>query len=224
MGELSQFFNAIVTVLFDILNYFNDIIKNVNISIISNNSYGFSIILLTLLIRVVLLPLSIKQVHSMQEMQKVQPKLKKLQEKYKKDKEKLQQEMMKFYSENKINPLGGCLPLLLQLPILWALFRMLLDNKELLEEAGFFWITNLSAPDPWYILIVLMIASTYYSQKMVTKDPSQMKMMLPMTVFLAIIAIRLPAGVMIYWVTTNIWQMAQQLITINLSKEQAEVK
>lgn len=207
MEGIFQSFNLIVDVLTIVLNFFNRYL----------NSYGLSIIFLTIVIRIVLLPLSVKQIRSMQEMQKIQPKLKKLQEKYKNDKEKQQKEMMKFYSENKINPFGGCLPLLLQLPIFWALFRMLLDSDQLNER--FLWIPNLSKHDPLYILIALMVFSMYYSQKMVTKDPSQMKMMLPMSAFMVFIAIRLPAGVMIYWVTTNVWQIAQQYITLKLSPE-----
>ncbi len=207
MEGIFQSFNLIVDVLTIVLNFFNRYL----------NSYGLSIIFLTIVIRIVLLPLSVKQIRSMQEMQKIQPKLKKLQEKYKNDKEKQQKEMMKFYSENKINPFGGCLPLLLQLPIFWALFRMLLDSDQLNER--FLWIPNLSKHDPLYILIALMVFTMYYSQKMVTKDPSQMKMMLPMSAFMVFIAIRLPAGVMIYWVTTNVWQIAQQYITLRLSPE-----
>ncbi len=200
--------------LLQILNFFYQYVNN----------YGVAIILLTVAVRIFLLPLTIKQTKSMQALQKIQPKLKKLQEKYKNDKEKLQREMMKFYAENKVNPLGGCLPLLLQLPIFFALFRMLLRNKAL-QEAGFLLIPSLSKSagdfsiatlqaQPYNSLIVLMVLTTYISQKMITADPQQEKMMIPMTLLMAFIAWRLPAGILIYWVTTNIWTIVQQYVTI----------
>lgn len=200
--------------LLQLLNFFNQYVHN----------YGIAIILLTITVRILLLPLTIKQTKSMQAMQKIQPKLKKLQEKHKDDKEKLQKEMMKFYAENKVNPLSGCLPLLLQLPIFFALFRMLLENKAL-RKASFLVIPSLSksAGDfslaasqaiPYDLLIILMVATTYYSQKMITTDPQQARMMVPMTLLMAFIAWRLPAGILIYWVTTNIWTIVQQYVTL----------
>lgn len=203
--------------LLQLLNFFNQYV----------HSYGTAIILLTITVRIILLPLTIKQTKSLQAMQKIQPQLKKLQEKYKDDKEKLQKEMMKFYAENKVNPLGGCLPLLLQLPIFFALFRMLMGNKAL-QKASFLVIPSLSksAGDfsptayqalPYDLLIILMVATTYYSQKMITTDPQQAKMMIPMTLLMAFIAWRLPAGILIYWVTTNIWTVAQQYITMRMA-------
>ncbi len=180
-----------------------------------------------------MLPLTLKQTKSMVEMQKIQPKLKELQEKYKNDKEKLQKEMLKFYSEHKINPLGGCLPLLLQIPIFWALFRMLVPAKgeeSFLKGASFLWLEDLSrSPSfyslgklsltwaealPYYILILLIFVSSYLPQKMITSDPQQEKTMIFMTLFIAFIAWKLPAGVLIYWITTNIWQIGQQYIQI----------
>lgn len=205
--------------LLQLLNFFNQYVHN----------YGIAIILLTITVRILLLPLTIKQTRSLQAMQKIQPKLKKLQEKYKDDKEKLQKEMMKFYSENKVNPLSGCLPLLLQLPIFFALFRMLLGNKAL-QKASFLVIPSLSksAGDfslaasqaiPYDLLIILMVATTYYSQKMITTDPQQARMMVPMTLLMAFIAWRLPAGILIYWITTNIWTIVQQYVTLRAQPE-----
>lgn len=174
-------------------------------------SYGWSIIVLTIIVRIFLLPLTIKQTKSMKVMQKLQPEIKKIQERYKDDKEKMQQEMMKFYSENKFNPMGGCLPILLQLPIFIALYQMLL-HYEALKGVGFLWLPNLIKPDPLYILAVLTAASTYFSQKMVSTDPQSQKLMIPMTAFMGFIAINLPAGVLLYWVTTNLWTLGQQYI------------
>jgi len=164
----------------------------------------------------------------MYEMQKLQPKLKELQEKYKDNKEKLQQEMMKFYSENKVNPFGGCLPLILQLPIFFALFRMLLSNKELLNATSLGLQLGLKPSlalahgvvvfIPYLILIILMAVTTYLPQKMMATDAQQQKMGLYMVPLMVFFAWSLPAGVLIYWVTTNIWTIAQQYITLRLAK------
>lgn len=211
-----------------------------------SGSYGIAIILLTLMIKLVLLPLTIKQTRSMIAMQKIQPEIRKLQEKYKDDKEKLSQEMMKFYKENKVNPLGGCLPLLLQMPVFFALFTVLrkyimtppsviVGNtfaifKDLSwfgrgataayaslpasKSAGFLWIGNLSdttrIADPTFVLIILLAATTWYSQKQVMTDPRQKNMMIVMPLITAFIGISLPAGVVLYWVTTNVLQILQQ--------------
>ena len=197
--------------LLQILNFFYQYVQN----------YGTAIILLTVLVRVIMLPLTIKQTKSMRALQKIQPKLKKLQEKHKGDKERLQKEMMKFYAEHKVNPLSGCLPLLLQMPIFIALFRMLIANENL-KRAGFLWLKNLDKPDPYLILVGLMVITTYLSQKMITADPQQEKMMLPMTLLMAFIALRLPSGVLIYWVTTNILTMIQQYFTVRLTESSEE--
>jgi len=204
------------------------------------HSYGMAIILLTILVRVVLLPLTIKQTRSMQEMQKLQPKLKELQEKYKNNKEKLQEEMMKFYSKHKVNPFGGCLPLILQMPVFFALFYTLLHPDKYLPGAyqkGFMQAVFLGAKlvntpamylpkplgsaaglstqvilpgIPYYILVGLMVVTTYLQSKMMGSDAQQGKMMSFMAVFMAFIALRFPAGVLIYWVTTNVLTMVQQ--------------
>ncbi len=206
-------------------------------------NYGVAIILLTVLIKMVLLPLTIKQTRSMIAMQKIQPEIKKLQEKYKDDKEKLSQEMMKFYKENKVNPLGGCLPLILQLPVFFALFTVLrkylltppviiigntfqviqnlpqetaaaLNNIPFFKSASFLWIDNLAdstrIADPYFILIALLALTTWYSQKQVMTDPRQKNMMIIMPIITAFISWSLPAGVVLYWLTTNALQIGQQ--------------
>lgn len=178
------------------------------------HSWGWSIVLLTIVVRIILLPLTIKQTKSMKAMQEIQPKIKQLQEKYKKDKERLQREMIKFYQENKVNPLGGCLPLLLQMPIFFALFRML-RGASFLKGQGFLWMQSLAKPDPYLVLPIIMVASTFWSQKQITPDDTQQKQMLYiMPLVLGFIAWRLDAGILIYWVTTNIWTIAQQYLTV----------
>lgn len=174
-------------------------------------NYGTAIILLTITVRVVLLPLTITQTKSMIEMQKVQPKLKALQEKYKKDKERLQKEMMAFYQEHKINPLAGCFPLLLQMPVFFALF-LVLQNYEPLREAPFLWISSLGRPDPYYILVVLMMATTFLTSYMTVTDPKQSQIAYIMPIVLGIISINLQAGILLYWVVTNLWSIGQQYV------------
>jgi len=198
-------------------------------------NYGIAIIMLTVLIKIVLLPLTIKQTRSMVAMQKIQPEVKKLQEKYKDDKEKLSQEMMKFYKENKVNPLSGCLPLILQLPVFFALYTairkylltpptLLLGNTmtilpgylalPIVKSANFLWIENLAdstrIADPYFILVALLAVTTWYSQKQVMADPRQKSMLYIMPIITAFIGLSLPAGVVLYWLTTNTLQILQQ--------------
>ncbi|MCL6473199.1 MAG: YidC/Oxa1 family membrane protein insertase [Firmicutes bacterium] len=218
MGSLWQ---GLINILRDILFFFHN-------NIVSD--FGMAIVLLTVLVRVVILPLTIKQTKSMYEMQKLQPKLRALQEKYKDNKEKLQQEMMKFYAENKVNPFGGCLPLILQLPIFFALFRMLITTKELVSATSFFGIFVLGMTPgkalgagvgtfiPYLLLILLLAVTTYLPQKMMTSDPQQQKMGLYMTPLMVFIGWTLPAGALIYWVTTNLWTMAQQYVMLKIAK------
>ncbi|HEB12767.1 MAG TPA: YidC/Oxa1 family membrane protein insertase [Actinobacteria bacterium] len=169
-------YDQIVSVLLATLQFFANL----------TGDYGLAIILLTVAVRVIILPLTIKQTKSMQEMKRLQPKIKELQEKYKKDKQKLQQEIMKFYGEHKVNPLSGCLPLLLQLPIMFALFRVLLELgkdggkrflffiNDLSVSAGVAW-TELAtiAIVPYLVLVLLMIVTTYIPSRMMSTDPQQ---------------------------------------------------
>lgn len=213
--------------------------------------YGVAIILLTIVVKLILLPLTWKQTKSMIALQRLQPEMKKLQEKYKNDKEKLGQEMMKFYKENKVNPLSGCLPLLLQMPVFIALYEVLRkyvvtppimltgnvfisgsplvnSSKLFFSKTGFLWIHNLSdstmSADPYWILIILMALTTWYSQKQVMSDPRQQKMMLIMPFLMAFIAIRLPAGVVLYWIVTNVLQIAQQYAVSRVDKKRQEAE
>lgn len=188
--------------------------------------YGLAIILLTVAVRIILLPLTLKQTKSMQEMKRIQPKLKELQAKYKDNKEKLQKEMMTFYKEHKINPLAGCLPLLLQLPIMFALFRVLLDLGKGEAHNFLFFMDNISiaAKDslklgpveaaPYMFLVALMIGTTYLQSKMMSADAQQDRMMIFMSIFMAYIGWTLPAGVLLYLVISNIWTIAQQYVSM----------
>ena len=147
-------------------------------------------------------------------MQELAPEQKRLQEKYKNDKEKLNKELMKLYQENKVNPLGGCLPLLIQFPFIIALFRSLQTYD--FEQASFLWIKDLGAPDSLYILPVLAAITTYLSSKIATPaaspEASNNTMNIVMACLIGWMAIKFPSGLALYWVVSNIVQILQQLL------------
>ena len=178
-------------------------------------SYGWSIIILTIVIKILLYPLTLKSFTSMKELQKIQPLMKELQAKYKEDKQKLNQEMMKLYSEHKINPMGGCLPMVLQIPILFALYRMFYSAIELRHTSFHLvgsWLPDLSAKDPYYITPILMGLSQFVMQKMTPTpgDPTQQKIMLIMPIFFTVLFLNFPSGLVIYWLVSNILSIIQQ--------------
>ena len=181
-------------------------------------SYGVAIILLTVAIKLVLYPLTVKQVKSMKSVQEIQPKVKALQEKYKDNKEKLQSEIAALYKAHKVNPLAGCLPLVVQMPILMGIFFAI---KEYHYEGPtkFLWLENLqqgtsiSDPsDPFFIIPLLCALTTFVQQKQTTTEMTQQnKMMLMfMPVFIGYITITFPAGLGVYWVVSNLVQIIQQ--------------
>ncbi|HOO46194.1 MAG TPA: membrane protein insertase YidC [Deltaproteobacteria bacterium] len=179
------------------------------------NSYGLSIILLTIIIKILLYPLTLKSFTSMKELQKVQPLMKEIQSQYKDDKQKMNQEMMKLYSEHKINPMGGCLPMLLQIPILFALYKVFFAAIELRHTPFHIfgtWLPDLSAKDPYFITPILMGLSQFVMQKMTptTGDATQQKVMLFMPVFFTILFLSFPSGLVIYWLISNVLSIAQQ--------------
>ncbi|BEU88991.1 YidC/Oxa1 family membrane protein insertase [Selenomonas sp. TAMA-11512] len=176
-------------------------------------SYGFAIILLTIFIKVLMYPLTKKQVESMKGMQELQPKLKKIQEQYKGNPQMLQQRMTELYKEAGISPLAGCLPLLIQMPILMGMFYALQGYTYPSEASQvFFWLPSLSDPDPIYVLPVLSALTTWYQQKQTTDTQNaQMKMMMIfMPLFIGWISLNFASGLVLYWVTMNIVQIAQQ--------------
>jgi len=180
--------------------------------------YGISIILLTLLVRVILYPLIHRQNASTRAMQELQPELKKLQEKYKNEPQKLNEEMMKLYREKGVSPFGGCLPLIVQLPILYVLYRVLVNYDY--GQAGFLWLPSLSQKDPYFILPILMSVTTFWQQKIsmppTTEGAQQnMIMMVVMPIFLVFISWSLPAGVLLYWFVSNLFYILQQYIMNN---------
>jgi len=183
-------------------------------------SYGIAIILMTVLIKVVLLPLAIKQIRSMKGMQELQPRIQELQKKYKGDPQRMQQEMAKMYQELGVNPLSGCLPMLIQMPFLISIFYALREYSYDPEHMSFLWLPSLGAADPLYILPVLSALSTFIMQKQTMSTSSasgaaaqQQKVMLVfMPLFIGYISLQFPSGLVIYWVVSNLFQMIQQFI------------
>lgn len=195
-------------------------------------SYALAIVLITIIIKLLLYPLMAKQMKSMMNMQEVQPKLLELQKKYANNPEKLNTEMAKLYKEYDVNPMAGCLPMLIQMPILIGLYTALREYQfEPVEHATFFWVNNLNAPDPLYILPILVGISMYLQQKAsmagnnseAMESNQMMKTMLyimpPMMVF---VCLALPAGLCLYWSIFSLLGIGQQLI-MNKQKEKQMV-
>jgi len=178
-------------------------------------NYGVAIILLTCGIKLLFVPLQYKSYKSMQGMQKIQPKIKAVQDKFKEDRERLNRELMKLYKEHKVNPVGGCLPMVLQMPVFISLFNILYMTVDLRNAPFALWITDLSIPDPFYVFPILMGASMVLQQKIMptTMDPTQAKMMLLLPVFLTFLFLNFPAGLVIYWLTNNVLTIGQQVVT-----------
>jgi YidC/Oxa1 family membrane protein insertase len=183
-------------------------------SIVGN--WGWAIIILTILIKLAFYPLSAASHKSMANMRKMTPRIKTLKERYGDDKQKLNQAMMKLYKEEKINPLGGCLPVLIQIPVFIALYWALLESVELRQAPWILWIKDLSAPDPYFILPVLMGASMLAQQALsaVAMDPMQKKIMMAMPVVFTFFFLFFPSGLVLYWTVNNLLTIAQQY-TIN---------
>ena len=162
------------------------------------------------------MPLSIKQTKSTAKMGAIQPEMKKVQEKYKNDPQKSQQEVMKLYKENGVNPMGGCLPMLIQMPILFALFAVF-KNLDM-QGAGFLWMKDLTLPDPYYILPVLSTVTTYFSSKLMQPpgDGAQSKqtstMNTGMAIFMGFMSLKFKGALVLYWVINNILQVIQTLV------------
>jgi YidC/Oxa1 family membrane protein insertase len=185
-------------------------------------NYGLAIIILTFALSLLLVPFRLKQVLSMRKMQAVQPKVKAIQEKYKKYKKtdpkraQMNQEIMGLYKEHGVNPLGGCLPLVVQMPILFAFYRLLMNSIELRQAPFVGWIHDLSAPDPYLVLPIVMGITMFISQKMTPMtpgaDPSQAKMMMLLPAFMTFFFLGLSSGLNLYFLCSNIFQVGFQKI------------
>lgn len=175
-------------------------------------SYGLAIVIMTIIVKLLLYPLTKKQIESTKSMMEIQPKMKAIQEKYKNDKERLNMELANLYKNEGVNPLAGCLPLIVQMPIMIGIFYGIRDFHYA-GPSGFLWMESISVPDPTYILPVLSALTTFIQSKQTMPDTgnAQNKMMLYfMPLFIGYISLEFPAGLVIYWVVMNIMQIAQQ--------------
>ena len=216
------FFSVLARPMLQLLILVNNVVRN----------YGITIILVTIVIKIIFFPLTHKSYKSMQGMQKLQPKMKELQARYKDDRQGLNQAMMQLYRGEKVNPMGGCLPMLLQIPVFFAFYNALLYSIELRHapficwETSLFWvgrgICDLSVYDPTYITPVLMGASMFLQQRMTptTADPMQAKMMQFMPLMFMMFFLKAPAGLVVYWLVNNILSIAQQVITNRLKRQE----
>jgi len=206
-----------LTVLEDVLTFWHDLV---------GGSWGWAIILLTFTIRILILPLTFKSVKSMQKLQVLQPEMKKIQARYKDDKQRMNQEMMKFYQENKVNPLGSCLPLLLQIPFFIALFELLRSESfkgDIAGNAAFGPIENLAEPltgQPFVLAFVIVLyVATQLIATMITSiggDKTQQRIMMALPFVFVVFIINFEAGLIVYWITTNVWTIGQQLVVRKL--------
>ncbi len=178
-------------------------------------NWGWAIVLLTIIIRIILFPLTLKGMLSMQKLKDLAPKIKELQQKYKGDPQKLNAHMMQLYKKHGANPMGGCLPMLLQIPVFFAMYRVLLNAIELKGAPWILWITDLSQPDPYYVLPILMGITMFIHQKLTPTtitDPMQKKLFTYLPIVFTFFFLTFPAGLTLYWFVNNILSIIQQLI------------
>jgi len=196
-------FDIVAKPLLYILKYLNKFTHN----------YGLAIILLTVILKVIFFPLTHKSYKSMKALKDLQPQMNALKKKYSNDKERLNRELFELYRTYKVNPLGGCLPLLVQFPIFIAFYWVLLGSIELRHAPFAFWIKDLSSHDPYYITPILMGISMFIQQKMTPTvgDPTQAKVMLAMPIVFTFLFLKFPSGLVIYWLVNNILQIFQQI-------------
>ncbi len=198
-------FSVLAYPLLELLRFFNRFVHN----------YGLAIILLTLLVRILFYPLSLKSYQSMKAMQKLQPQINALKEKYKDDAQKFGQEQMALFRAHKVNPAGGCLPVLVQMPVFFALYAVLQNSIELFHAPFFLWVQDLSSKDPYYVFPALMGISMFLQQKMtpaVGMDPAQQKILLFMPLIFSFVTISLPAGLTMYIFVSTLLGILQQVL------------
>src|SRR5215208_3799573 len=202
-----------------VLTFWHDLIGNFT------GSWGVAIILLTFTVRIAILPLTFKGVKAMQRLQVLQPQIKRIQERYKDDKQRMNQEVMAFYQREKVNPLGSCLPLVLQIPFFISLFYLLRSSEfkqDIATNPGFFAIDNLAEKitDPVLlgVLIVLYVGTQLAASAVtaISADPTQRRIMFALPFVFVIFIVNFQAGLIVYWITTNVWTIGQQLLVKKL--------
>lgn len=184
-------------------------------------NYGIAIIIITLILKVIFFPLTHKSYKSMKDMQKLQPKMVALKEKFKNDRDAMNKAVMELYRDNKVNPMGGCLPMIVQIPVFFALYKALMFSIELRHAPFIFWITDLADKDPYYVTPVIMGVTMFIQQKMTPSqmDPIQQKMMLALPVVFTFMFLSFPSGLVLYWLVNNILTIGQQMYINKLVKD-----
>ncbi len=203
--------------MFKILAWINDLIGN----------WGWAIIIFTILVKLLLFPLSYKGLMSMQKLKDLAPQMKEIKERYAKDPQKMNMKMMEMYKKHGANPMGGCLPMILQIPIFFGIYRVLLNSVELQGAPWMLWIQDLSQKDPYFILPILMGISMWYQQKLTPNsmtDPMQQKVFQFLPVVMTLFFLTFPAGLVLYWLVNNIFTIAQQLVINKAYAKQKSAK
>lgn len=208
-GWLSFFSN----IIFKVMQMVHHVVGN----------WGWSIILVTLIIKLIFYPLTDKSFKSMARMKELTPEMNRLREQFAHDKQALSQATMKLYRDKKVNPLGGCLPMLIQIPVFIALYYVLIESVQLRQAPFILWIHDLSIKDPFYVLPILMGASMFLQQRLTPQaaDPQQAKIMMFLPVLFTVLFLNFPAGLVLYWFTNNVLSIAQQWI-VNYQMEHAK--
>ena len=215
MGFISSLFGYVLNFLYEVIN-----------------NYGLAIILFTVLLKLILLPITIKQQKTMQKSAEMQEEMKKIQFKYKNNPEKMNEEVMKLYKEYNVNPMAGCLPLLIQMPILIGLFGALRQyDFDPIEHATFFWIPNLADKDPFYILPVLVAATMFLQQKIsmaatpqAAENPTMKTMLYIMPAMMLFVCWSMPSGLCLYWAFFSILSIIQQFFMNKQKRKEMEAR
>ena len=203
--------------MFKILAWINNLIGN----------WGWAIIIFTILVKLLLFPLSYKGLMSMQRLKDLAPQMKEIKERYAKDPQKMNMKMMEMYKKHGANPMGGCLPMILQIPIFFGIYRVLLNSVELQGAPWMLWIQDLSQKDPYFILPILMGASMWYQQKLTPNtmtDPMQQKIFQFLPVIMTLFFLTFPSGLVLYWLVNNIFTIGQQIVINNAYEKQKAMK
>src|SRR3954463_9887043 len=220
IAKVLPFLKPIVDACEAVLKFWHNLIGDFT------GSWGWSIILLTFTVRIVILPLTFKGVKSMQRLQQLQPEIKQIQERYKGDRQRMNQEIMAFYQREKVNPLGSCLPLALQIPFFISLFYVLRSpgfKEDLGDNKSFFFIPDLTEKVTGHtgvlITLIVLYVGTQLAASAVTAisaDPTQRRIMLALPFVFTIFIVNFQAGLIVYWITTNVWTIGQQLVVKKL--------
>lgn len=204
-------FTAIAKPMLYTLKFFHGVVGN----------YGLAIIIITVILKMLFFPLTHKSYKSMKDMQKIQPEMNRIREKFKNDRDAMNKAVMELYRDHKVNPLGGCLPMVVQIPVFFALYKALMFSIELRHAPFFLWITDLSDKDPYYVTPIVMGVTMFIQQKMTPSqmDPMQQKIMLMLPVVFTFMFLSFPSGLVMYWLVNNVLTIGQQMYINKLVKD-----